>query len=224
MITNINLLSGMVAPNHAKILCNERRRFFQTSCTRAYRQLVGNGDGAAPVGLRAKCDAMPLKPPALVMATVVELIWTSGDQASCKNSVSLRMSCGRGLRQRCPSCSSSLAPRLSNPRSLSWKSWRTATALSMVDIAIAMYRLRQLIAGSSAVYYFHRSPKSFSGGALRLYSFEASEERGTFVDIEPTNDTLVFFPSWFPHEVRPVVCPSGRFEDSRFAINCWVHR
>jgi SM-20-related protein len=76
----------------------------------------------------------------------------------------------------------------------------------------------------SAVYYFHRIPKSFSGGALRIYSFEAAEDRGTFVDIEPTNDTLVFFPSWFPHEVLPVVCPSGRFEDSRFAINCWVHR
>jgi SM-20-related protein len=76
----------------------------------------------------------------------------------------------------------------------------------------------------SAVYYFHRSPKSFSGGALRIYSFEATADRGTFVDIEPTNDTLVFFPSWFPHEVLPVVCPSGRFEDSRFAINCWVHR
>ena len=64
----------------------------------------------------------------------------------------------------------------------------------------------------SAVYYFHRSRKSFSGGA------------GTFVDIEPTNDTLVFFPSWFPHQVLPVVCPSDRFEGSRFAINCWVHR
>jgi SM-20-related protein len=76
----------------------------------------------------------------------------------------------------------------------------------------------------SAVYYFHRIPKSFSGGALRIYSFEATKDRGTFVDIEPTNDTLVFFPSWFPHEVLPVVCPSGRFEDSRFAINCWVHR
>jgi Rps23 Pro-64 3,4-dihydroxylase Tpa1-like proline 4-hydroxylase len=76
----------------------------------------------------------------------------------------------------------------------------------------------------SAVYYFHRNPKSFSGGALRIYSFEVTEDRGTFVDIEPANDTLVFFPSWFPHEVLPVVCPSGRFEDSRFAINCWVHR
>ena len=74
-----------------------------------------------------------------------------------------------------------------------------------------------------AVYYFHRTPKVFSGGALRIYSFEVTADRGTFVDIEPTNNTLVFFPSWFPHEVLPVVCPSGRFEDSRFAINCWVH-
>jgi SM-20-related protein len=73
----------------------------------------------------------------------------------------------------------------------------------------------------SAVYYFHRLPKSFSGGVLRLHSLVGS---GSFVDIEPTNDSLVFFPSWFPHEVMPVTCPSGRFEDSRFAINCWVHR
>jgi SM-20-related protein len=76
----------------------------------------------------------------------------------------------------------------------------------------------------SAVYYFHGIPKLFSGGVLRIYSFEASNETGAFVDIEPSNDTLVFFPSWFPHEVLPVVCPSGRFEDSRFSINCWVHR
>jgi SM-20-related protein len=76
----------------------------------------------------------------------------------------------------------------------------------------------------SAVYYFHRLPKSFSGGVLRLNSMVASGKEGSFVDIQPTNDTLVFFQSWFPHEVMPVVCPSGLFEDSRFAINCWVHR
>jgi SM-20-related protein len=73
----------------------------------------------------------------------------------------------------------------------------------------------------SAVYYFHWLPKSFSGGVLRLHSIGGKE--GTFVDIEPTNDRLIFFPSWFPHEVMPVVCPSGRFEDSRFSINCWVY-
>jgi SM-20-related protein len=76
----------------------------------------------------------------------------------------------------------------------------------------------------SAVYYFHRPPKSFSGGVLRLHSIGGSGKEGSFVDIEPTNDTLVFFPSWFPHEVLPIVCPTGRFEDSRFAINCWIHR
>jgi SM-20-related protein len=76
----------------------------------------------------------------------------------------------------------------------------------------------------SVVYYFHRQPKSFSGGLLRLHSPAASGKPGTFVEIAPENDTLVFFPSWFPHEVLLVGCPSGRFEDSRFAINCWVHQ
>jgi SM-20-related protein len=76
----------------------------------------------------------------------------------------------------------------------------------------------------SAVYYFHKLPKSFSGGVLRLYSLVDSGGEGSFVDVEPSNDTLVFFPSWFPHEVMPVMCPSGRFEDSRFAINYWIHR
>jgi SM-20-related protein len=32
------------------------------------------------------------------------------------------------------------------------------------------------------------------------------------------------FPSWVLHEVRPVSCPSKRFVDSRFAINCWLWR
>jgi SM-20-related protein len=73
----------------------------------------------------------------------------------------------------------------------------------------------------SAVYYFHGRPKSFHGGLLRLHSIGTNG--GSFVDIEPTNDKLIFFPSWYPHEVTPVLCPSGRFEDSRFAINCWVY-
>lgn len=75
----------------------------------------------------------------------------------------------------------------------------------------------------SIVYYFHRFPKSFSGGALRIYPLAGREKSEAFVEIEPINDTLVFFPSWFPHEVLPVVCPSGQFEDSRFAVNCWVY-
>ena len=76
----------------------------------------------------------------------------------------------------------------------------------------------------SCVYYFHAVPKAFSGGVLRLHSLGASGRPGTFVDIEPLSDTMVYFPSWFPHEVLPVSCPSGCFIDSRFAINCWIHR
>jgi SM-20-related protein len=75
----------------------------------------------------------------------------------------------------------------------------------------------------SAVYYFHAMPKAFSGGVLRIHSLAASGQEGTFVDIAPDCDTLVFFPSFFPHEVLPVKCASGQFLDSRFAINLWIH-
>lgn len=76
----------------------------------------------------------------------------------------------------------------------------------------------------SMVYYFSATPARFSGGQLRLHSLAASGAAGTYVDIEPANDTALFFPSWFPHEVLPVVCKSRRFIDSRFAINCWVYK
>lgn len=73
----------------------------------------------------------------------------------------------------------------------------------------------------SFVYYFSASPARFSGGALRLYGF--GEDTGQ-VDIEPVRNSLAVFPSWAPHEVLPVACTSGRFEDSRFAINGWLRR
>lgn len=81
----------------------------------------------------------------------------------------------------------------------------------------------------SAVLYFHREPKRFSGGELRLYRFGSTldcdgAEPGSYVDLEPLNNTLVAFPSWALHEVRPVSCPSGDFMDYRFALNCWYCR
>jgi len=76
----------------------------------------------------------------------------------------------------------------------------------------------------SAVYYFHALPKAFSGGVLRLHSLAASGQSCTFADIAPDYDTLVFFPSFFPHEVLPVKCARGHFLDSRFAINIWIRR
>lgn len=74
----------------------------------------------------------------------------------------------------------------------------------------------------TGVYYFHRPPKAFSGGDLRLHAIApAADGARHFTDIPPDQDLFVLFPSWVPHEVRKVSCPSGAFADSRFAINCW---
>lgn len=82
----------------------------------------------------------------------------------------------------------------------------------------------------SCVYYFTTTPRRFSGGELRLYGFPkfsaigAGPSAPSFVDIEPHTDTLVVFPSWLRHQVLPVRVPSGQWADSRFTVNCWIHR
>jgi len=92
-----------------------------------------------------------------------------------------------------------------------------------IDTQTALYDDVNQIRVLSGVYYFHAEPKAFTGGALRLYAI-GSQDGENFVDIEPVRNSLLVFPSWAPHEVMPVSCPSKRFIDSRFAINCWVHR
>lgn len=76
----------------------------------------------------------------------------------------------------------------------------------------------------SAVYYFHREPKRFTGGALRLYRLGDHSASGDFVEFEPEQNSLVVFPSWARHEVRPVACPGCAFEDYRLAVNAWFCR
>jgi Rps23 Pro-64 3,4-dihydroxylase Tpa1-like proline 4-hydroxylase len=74
------------------------------------------------------------------------------------------------------------------------------------------------------VYYFHREPKPFSGGELRLYDFEEGSwnPAASYRTIAPEHNMLVVFPSWANHEVLPVIVPSGAFEDSRFTVNGWL--
>ncbi len=72
----------------------------------------------------------------------------------------------------------------------------------------------------SAVYYYCKTPRRFSGGGLRLYSLDQS----TSMTVEPNDNTVVIFPSMFPHEVLPVSLPSDTFEDGRFSVNCWIHK
>ena len=78
------------------------------------------------------------------------------------------------------------------------------------------------------VYFFHREPKQFSGGELRIY--DSRRERDTYVPtasyrtIVPEQNQLVLFASGLSHEITPVDCPSGQFADSRFTVNGWIHR
>ena len=81
----------------------------------------------------------------------------------------------------------------------------------------------------SAVYYFHARPQAFFGGQLRLFGFGPvptvqEPQPARHVDIEPVRNSLVVFPSWVPHEVRPISVPTGEFADYRFALNCWYCR
>jgi SM-20-related protein len=77
----------------------------------------------------------------------------------------------------------------------------------------------------SCVYYFQSQPKRFSGGQLRLYPLSTRVAPAPEpIDVAPEHDTLVAFSSWMPHEVMPTMCPTQRFEDYRFSINCWVYQ
>lgn len=78
------------------------------------------------------------------------------------------------------------------------------------------------------VYFFHREPKRFHGGELRIY--DSLPYNGTYVPttnyrgIVPRQNQIVFFRSSLAHEITPVECPSGAFGDSRFTVNGWFHR
>jgi len=80
------------------------------------------------------------------------------------------------------------------------------------------------------VYYLHRTPRPFDGGALRVFDAALplhTETAGrwqerTWRDWEPEHDSIVFFLPTAWHEVRPVTCPSKQYADSRFAVNGWL--
>jgi SM-20-related protein len=77
----------------------------------------------------------------------------------------------------------------------------------------------------SLVYYFFREPQAFTGGDLRLTPLPfMGGGMHRSIDLPVMQDRAIAFPSWLPHEVLPVVCPSVDFQDYRFAVNCWVLR
>ena len=78
------------------------------------------------------------------------------------------------------------------------------------------------------VYFFHREPKQFTGGELRIYDSRRENEyyvpTANYRTIVPEQNQLVMFASGLSHEITPVDSPSGQFTDSRFTINGWIHK
>jgi len=87
------------------------------------------------------------------------------------------------------------------------------------------------------VYFFHREPRQFEGGELRLHDSRGSEPQqsagsyeaggyqvGGYQTIVPQQNQIVFFPCSVLHEITPVKCPSRSFADSRFTLNGWLHK
>jgi 2-oxoglutarate-Fe(II)-dependent oxygenase superfamily protein len=77
----------------------------------------------------------------------------------------------------------------------------------------------------SCVYYFHSSPRRFTGGELKLYDSwvtdGGSTAAPTCTTLTPIDNSIVFFPSDEFHEVCPVHLETDAFHDSRFAITIW---
>ena len=78
------------------------------------------------------------------------------------------------------------------------------------------------------VYFFHREPRQFEGGELRIHDARLKDGsyigEGSYQTIVPQQNQIVFFPCELLHEITPVRCSSGLFADSRFTLNGWLRR
>ncbi len=74
----------------------------------------------------------------------------------------------------------------------------------------------------SLLYYFHKVPKVFQGGALEFFAANEDSPKGhhenAFEKIEHEDNLLIAFPSETYHGVTDVFLDSTKFEDGRFII------
>jgi Rps23 Pro-64 3,4-dihydroxylase Tpa1-like proline 4-hydroxylase len=78
------------------------------------------------------------------------------------------------------------------------------------------------------VYFFHREPRQFEGGELRLHDAHLEHGKyvsdGSYQSVTPQQNQIVFFPCELLHEITPVECGSQLFADSRFTLNGWLRQ
>jgi hypothetical protein len=65
------------------------------------------------------------------------------------------------------------------------------------------------------ILFLPREPRRFRGGMLCLYSNAGECE----YEVEPTQDSAIFFPGSVPYTLEPVTVASKKFEDSLLILN-----
>lgn len=78
------------------------------------------------------------------------------------------------------------------------------------------------------VYFFHREPRKFEGGELRIHDSRLEDgvyaSEGSYQTVTPQQNQIVFFPCELMHEITSVKCTSQSFADSRFTVNGWLRQ
>jgi SM-20-related protein len=86
----------------------------------------------------------------------------------------------------------------------------------------------QLTASNDGEFFRAHTDSDHGPNAARTITFVYFCHREPFADvgheIQPTQNSIVFFPSDRLHEIAVVGCPSGAFLDSRMTLNGWLHR
>ena len=78
------------------------------------------------------------------------------------------------------------------------------------------------------IYYFHTQPKGFEGGELRIYAAAKDGspwyEPTVFHTIPPTDNSVLFFPVEYYHEVLQVTSHKNRtgFDGARLSFGGWI--
>jgi hypothetical protein len=72
----------------------------------------------------------------------------------------------------------------------------------------------------SLVYHFHKDPKAFTGGGVRLFDDAASSVSGraAFRDVDISDNAAIIFPGDVVRAGLPVYFSSGAFTDSLFVL------
>ena len=78
------------------------------------------------------------------------------------------------------------------------------------------------------VYFFHREPRQFEGGELRIHDARLEDgdlrQRGQLPDDRSATEPDRLLPVRIDARDHPGECPSQLFADSRFTLNGWLRR